>query len=128
MARELVEERAYERLKGNLGPFIQRFGAAAGQAQDATSSTVHQALFLANSGTIQSWAATLAGRLKAIKEVPALAEEMYLAIFSRRPTADEREEVTKFLAERSGDDNKRTLAIQELVWALLMSNEFRFIH
>jgi hypothetical protein len=127
--RRLVEETVFDRLAGNMNPFIHQFSRAAGQVQDASDSTVHQALFLANGQPLQGWLAPseplLVGRLVKLSDSSALAEELYLAILTRRPTPDEREEVSKYLAQRGSE---RTQAIQELAWALLTSVEFRFNH
>ena len=72
--------------------------AAAGQPQDAEATpTVDQALFLANGEPIQAGsprrAADLIGRLAALTDPSAVAEELYLSLLTRRPTAEERAEV-----------------------------------
>jgi hypothetical protein len=54
-----------------------------------------------------------------------LAEELYLSVLTRRPTAAETSEVETYLAPRAED---RPAAIKELTWALLTSSEFRFNH
>lgn len=125
LGRELVEKEVFARLEGNSGPFIRLFGRPAGTSQDAGDATVHQALFLANGDPVHSWLAGLANQLNARAEPSALAEELYLAVLTRRPTADERAEVTQHLAARTQD---RPQAIQELAWALVTSAEFRFNH
>ena len=126
---EMVEATVYNRLKGSLGPFVNQFAGAPGQLQDSGQSTVHQALFVANGDTIQSWlapsGANLTARLAKLTEGDALGEELYLAILSRRPSKDERQEVVEYLAPRTTD---RDLAIRELAWAILASTEFRFNH
>jgi hypothetical protein len=53
------------------------------------------------------------------------AEEIYLGILTRMPTEDEVTEVTNYLNNRIAD---RSVAAQELVWAVLNSAEFRFNH
>lgn len=125
MAKELAESIVHERLKGNAGPFISQFARAAGQAQDSSDSTVHQALFLANGQPVQSWLAGLAGRLAAMTDPSSLADELYLCLLTRRPTPEEREEVSQYLAKRGPERNQ---AVQELLWALVTSTEFRFNH
>jgi hypothetical protein len=125
LGRRLVEQAVFDRLKGNAAPFVQQFGRAPGQSQDASDATVHQALFLANGQPVQSWLAGLAGRLAPMPDPSALAEELYLALLTRRPTAEERDEVARYLAGRG---NERAKAVQELAWALVTSAEFRFNH
>jgi hypothetical protein len=53
-----------------------------------------------------------------------LAEELFLSILSRRPTTEEIGDVTAAL--QAATDRKT--ALEELVWALLASTEFRFNH
>ncbi|MFO0907544.1 MAG: DUF1549 domain-containing protein [Isosphaeraceae bacterium] len=126
---EMVEALVHERLDGGVAPFIQQFAASAGQPQDATEPTVHQALFLSNGYPVQGWLApsgtNLTARLGSLTDPNAVADELYLSLFSRRPTSEERAEVARYLSERGKD---RVPALQELAWALLASTEFRFNH
>jgi hypothetical protein len=112
-----------------VSPFVQQFAASPGQPQDATEPTVHQALFLSNGYPVQGWLApsggNLTGRLGALTDPGAVAEELYLSLLTRRPTPDERAEVARYLTDRGKD---RGPALQELAWALLASTEFRFNH
>jgi hypothetical protein len=125
----LIEEAVYQQLVGNVTPFVAQFAAATGQSQDPTEPTVHQALFIANGQPIQGWLSpskgNLVARLSSIVNRSELTEELYLSLYSRRPTQEERNEVDQFLTER---DNERVSALQELVGALLASTEFRFNH
>jgi hypothetical protein len=125
----IVAERVHDALDRNVAPFVRQFAAAAGQPQDATEPTVHQALFLENGRQIQAWLApsngSLIGRLAAIGDASAVAEELYLGLYTRRPTDEERAEVIQHLADRGKD---RVPALAELAWALLASTEFRFNH
>ena len=77
----------------------------------------------------RSWLApsggNLVGRLAALSDSSAIAEELYLSLYSRRPAEEERAEVARYLAERG---KERVPALQELAWALLASTEFRFNH
>jgi len=125
----MIEEAVHDQLQGGVAPFVHQFAAAAGQSQDATEPSVHQALFLSNSNQVGSWLApsggNLVGRLAALSDSSAVAEELYLSLFSRRPAEEERAEVVRYLAERG---KQRVPALQELAWALLESTEFRFNH
>ncbi|RLT12119.1 MAG: DUF1553 domain-containing protein [Planctomycetota bacterium] len=121
-----VEEHVSEKLiRANAGPFIAMFGGGAGQPQDVFYATADQALFYGNGGTIHNWAGVLATPLSAQKDSKLLAEEMYLHVFNRRPTDDEIVLVTTHLQSRA---DVRVPAIQEMVWGLLSSAEFRFNH
>ena len=125
----MIEESVHDQLQSGVAQFVRQFAATAGQPQDATEPTVHQALFLSNGGTIQSWLAPsadkLIGRLAAMMDTSSIAEELYLSLYSRRPADDERAEVVRYLTERG---KERVPALQELAWALLASTEFRFNH
>ena len=52
-----LEQRTYDKLKGNIGTFVAFYAAAAGQPQGDFFSTADQALFAANGGSINSWVA-----------------------------------------------------------------------
>lgn len=121
-----IEENVFEKLvRPNIGSFVAMFGGGAGQPQDDFFATADQALFYGNGGTIHSWAGVLAGPLSAQKEPKPLAEDMYLHVLNRRPTDEETAAVTAYLQSRA---DARVPAIQEMVWGLLSSAEFRFNH
>lgn len=123
---KLAELKLLDQVRGPVSIFVGLYEAAAGQEFQATAN---QALFLGNNGQLLSWITPAAGslveRLSKTEEPTAVADELYLAAFSRRPTAAEQQTVTEFLAERKAD---RVAAIQEMVWGLFASNEFRFNH
>ncbi len=127
--RRQVEEQVHEKLKGNVGQFVNLFGAAAGQPQDDFFSTVDQALFVANGGPIRGWlnpsGDNLAARLNKEQDVSLLAEELYLSVLTRSPSATETADVGNYLSSRA---EEKTQAIQEMIWGLLASAEFRFNH
>jgi hypothetical protein len=124
----MIEQEMHAQLEGNVSVFVNLFGSATGQPPDAVSATVDQALFLSNSDMIRSWLTSgspVINRLNAMVENASVAEELYLTVYGRRPSGDERSETVHYLAERGKD---RAAAIQELTWALLASTEFRFNH
>jgi hypothetical protein len=129
-AREIeLEQRTFDKLKGNEATFVAFYGAAAGQPQGDFFSTADQALFAANGGAINSWVApaadNVAERIVKQEDLRAAAEELYLAVLTRMPKDDEAAEVVAHLTDRKAD---KAAAAQELVWALLNSAEFRFNH
>jgi hypothetical protein len=89
------------------------------------SPTVKAALFLMNDATVLGWlkpeGENLAARLAKETEPAKLADELFLAVLSRSPNDDERQQVADFLAPRS---DRREKAIGSLIWSLLASNEF----
>jgi hypothetical protein len=122
-----IEQRTYDKLKGNVGTFASVYGAAAGQPQTDFFATADQALFAANGGSIISWVApagdNVTGRVINEPDARKAAQELYLAVLSRMPSEEEATDVTNYLAARPND---RPAAAQELVWGLLASAEFRF--
>ena len=124
-----LEAAVHGKLKGHVASFVKLFGAGAGQPQGDFFATVDQALFLANGGLVRGWltpsGGSLSDRLNKQTDMPALTEELYISVLSRRPTDTEAKEVAKYLGNRG---KERSQAIQEIVWALLTSVEFRFNH
>jgi len=120
-----VEKFVYDKLKGNTANFIKLFGGAAGEPQSDFYATADQALFFANGGTVRGWLGTLSGRLGKMTEPNALAEELYLTVLTRRPTAEESALVVKSLAV---DAKEKPAVIRDIAWGLLTSAEFRFNH
>jgi len=123
-----LEQRAWDKLHGNLGSYVSIYGGAPGQPQTDFYASPDQALFTANGGDINSWVAPAGGnaaeRIIKTADPRVAAEELYLGVLTRMPTEDEVTEVTAFLAARPD----RSRAAQELVWGLLSSAEFRFNH
>jgi Protein of unknown function (DUF1549)/Protein of unknown function (DUF1553) len=124
-----LERRTYEKLKGNVPPFIAIYAAAPGQPQNDFFATADQALFAANGGSINGWIAPAGGnvseRMIQEKDPNKAALDLYMTILSRPPAPEESADVTRLLAA-PGKDKKS--AVQELVWGLLTSVEFRFNH
>lgn len=125
----LNEVTLHEKVAANLPGFIGVFAGQAGQPEQDFQSTLEQTLFMANGGVLRSWiapqAGNLADRLNRVNEPAAVADELYLSVLSRQPTADEAAELTMYLQTRAQD---RPAAIQDWIWALLASDEFRFNH
>lgn len=67
---------------------------------------------------------TLTGRLARQPDDGAVADELFLSVLTRLPTADERADVAAALAGAAD----RPAAIAEAAWAVLASAEFRFNH
>lgn len=111
--------------------FINLFGSEPGDSKPEFDITVDQALFLSNDPTVVGWLAPRPGNLTdRLSKQPAdnpqaVADELYLSVLTRLPTTDESNETRDYLAPRTAD---RPAALQELVWALVTSAEFRFNH
>jgi len=123
---QLVEAELLAQLRGIGSEFVRQYGGLPGQDFQAT---VNQALFFGNGGTIDGWlkpaGENLIVRLSKLDDSDALADEMYLAVFSRTASEAETRDIAAFLEPRGSD---RAIAIGEMVWALLSSSEFRFNH
>lgn len=132
LGEKLTEESLFTALAGHEQRFTQLFGGEPGHPPEGFESTANQVLFLANDPTIigflQRKTGNLADRLLKLPEdnPQAIAEELFLSALSRRPTADDIDDVRGYLANQTGD--ARTAAVQELIWALIASAEFRFNH
>ncbi len=112
---------------------VSRFSLAAGSPQDGFFATVDQALTIQNDPSFQNWLkpspGNLVQRLSAEKDPNRLAEQLYLSLVCRLPDDEERSMVGDFLRRHSEDANVEAPAavVQELVWGLLASAEFRFM-
>ena len=124
---EEIAQLIQKRLDQVTSIYVSMFAAPGGAPQDVFSATADQALFFANDGRVQGWLnfseGSLLKRLESIENVAELADQMYLAMLSRRATPEEQSGFEAFLSQHS--DNRNT-AIRELTWSLLTSLEFRF--
>ncbi len=122
-----AEAAAVVSLTKTVAGFVKLFAAQEGQPQDDFFATVDQALFFANGSQIRSWLSpsgdNLTGRLVKLETPDQIADELYLSTLVRKPTADEIQDVSEYLAVRG---EKKKEAVQELAWALVTSAEFRF--
>jgi hypothetical protein len=121
----------YAKLSANVPPFVALFGTQAGEAafnQDF-EATLDQTLFLSNGATLRDWLTPRPGnlieRVNAMKDANSIAEELYVSVLTRMPSAEERKDIADYLEKRQAN---RLGALQDLTWALLTSAEFRFNH
>jgi hypothetical protein len=107
---------------------MRRFSAPQGAPQDSFIATVDQALMLQNDPRVQTWLkptpGTLTHRLAAIEDPQKLVNQIFLTVLGRLPDAEELKAATALLRDHP---KERAEIIQELVWGLLASAEFRFI-
>src|SRR5262249_38174279 len=77
-----VEQRTFDKLRSTVPAFVAIYAAGAGQPQSDFFATADQALFTANGGSINSWAApgggNVAQRMVAEKDARKAAQELYL--------------------------------------------------
>ena len=88
-----------------------------------------QALHLMNSETLQAKLADKNGRAATLGRTELspgqVVDELYLAVYSRWPSADERAVAAAAFAV---DGAKRQQVVEDLTWALINSAEFVFNH
>ena len=90
--------------------------------------TVGEALMFNNNADIQNQLladdeSMLVGQLKALEDNTLLVQQAGWNVMGRRLDDEETQWMVKYLGDR---DDRRIPAIQQLVWALLTSGEFRF--
>jgi hypothetical protein len=123
---EQIELRLIDQLDKTFAEFARLYGGQPGQDFQAS---VNQSLYFGNGAAVDGWlksgGESLPVRLGKLEDPAALADELYVSVFSRPATDAEKQDVTEFLKDRAAD---KPVAIGELIWALLSSNEFRFNH
>jgi hypothetical protein len=126
-----TEEALYQRLAGHEATFVNLFGGEPGKAAKGFESSAEQVLFLSNDPAVQGYLAPSAGNLvDRLSKLPAddaraVADELYVSVLTRVPNEEEIQDVANYLSDRAAE---RPLALQELVWAMMTSAEFRFNH
>lgn len=124
-----IERRTHDKLKSGLRSFVRIYGAGPGQPQGDFFATADQALFASNGGSINGWIAPSSGnvsqRMIAEKDAHKIADDLYRTILSRPVTGPEAADIARMLAVLP---KEKPAVVQELVWGLLTSVEFRFNH
>ena len=119
--------KAYDALRPK---FLKAFANPAKEPEDSYNATVQGALFLLNDPDVEKLfeptANNLVARLSQLSDVNQLADELFLTVLVRYPTADERAEVSSLLSSLSAE--RRPVAIRHLTWALVASMEFSVNH
>ena len=108
-----------------LNAFQNQFGEV---TPEETIATLTQTLFLSNNNTVQSVIQTRPEsnllRLAQANDDVAVEEAFQLA-YGRVPDDNERQSCSLYLADRK---DRREVAIEQMMWALLNSAEFQFNH
>jgi hypothetical protein len=128
-----IGTRAMELAEGGINhPFLQAFSKpvrdvtceCAREEDPSLPGVLH---LLNNAGLVskvKSPVGHVAGWIKAGKDTPWIVEQVYLATLSRRPTATEKEVITKHLASQPD----RIAGLYDLQHALMNVNEFVLRH
>jgi len=116
------------KLAPHVGPFRARFGSRGGEPEDGFTATLDQTLFVKHGGAVRGLCTPRPGntadRVAKLTDPAAAADELFLSVLTRYPTAGERADVAEFL-KASGPP---PAAAAEAVWALVAAAEFRFNH
>lgn len=111
-----------------LAKFREAFGNGPREPEDEVSPSLKGALFVLNDPTVLGWlqpqSGNLIDRLAKLAD-DQVADELYLAVLTRRPDVQERAEVAAYLKRHAA---ARPAAIGRLAWALLASTEFGVNH
>jgi hypothetical protein len=109
--------------------FLKAFANPPKEPELAFSPSVRSALFLMNDNNVltlfQAKDGNLVDRLTKAKDGAAAADELYVAVLSRRPTDDEKKEVAELWTKYA---DRRAEVLGELAWALASSTEFCLNH
>ena len=107
---------------------VERFALPAGSPQDGFFASVDQALTIQNAPAFQAWLKSTSGnlveRLRGIDDPDKFADQLYLSILCRPPDDQDRAMVVKLLTNHV---QERQSLVEELVWGLVASAEFRFM-
>jgi hypothetical protein len=127
LGKNVTEAALRQRITPAVTPLLTTFAGEAGKPQQF-EPTLDQALFFANSPVLKNWLAprgnNLAGRLDKLKD-EQIADEAYLSVLTRLPSDEERKEIAGYLKM---PNRTRAAALQEIIWSLVTSAEFRFNH
>jgi hypothetical protein len=116
--------------QGQQNQFVQRYGDTGEDEFDNRGGTIPQRLLLMNGelvrDRVQDNPSTATGRIAWMApDDPKAVEVAYLAVLSRRPTA---EEAAHFEAALRDKNLKRGQHLEDLYWALINSTEFSWNH
>ena len=109
--------------------FFKAFANAAREPEEEFAPSLRSALFILNDPLVLDWLkakpGNLVDRLTKVTDDDKVADELYLSVLTRLPSADEKALVAKILTKNA---SKREAALGQLAWALLASTEFSVNH
>lgn len=128
LGKSLNDANLYAKLAPNITPFVRMFGTRAGEPEEGFLATLDQTLFLKHNAHLRNMISVRTGNLlertSKATDLNQAVEDLYLSIYTRRPTAEERKDLLEVL---QGASNRQAL-LSEVIWAMLASAEFRFNH
>lgn len=125
-ARDKPHEADVEKLRA---AFVKAFANVPTDPEVEFSPSLKSSLFVLNDPAVLDCLTPQPGhlvdRLLLSTDSTVLADELYLSVLTRQPTAEERAAVEEYLTQNS---ERRTAAVTNLAWALLASTEFCLNH
>lgn len=120
---------AVDKLRGNADVYVSLYASGPDKTEDDFFASADQALYTANAGNVFSWAgpgnSNVTQQAIGLADNAEIAKMLYWTLLARQPTAEELKLVNEQIVA-SGDG--RSAVIQEMVWGLLASAEFRFVN
>lgn len=135
-----LPDNSYNRASPFLKVFGRPEGASVCECERVQSASLAQSLHLMNAADVKAKLSASGGRAESLNKAempePKRIRELYLAAFSREPTADEvrisENHVSKPRMDAAGKplDSQRAKrnGYEDLVWALLNTKEFLYNH
>jgi hypothetical protein len=124
--KQKATRQALDKLRGNVDVFSNLYASGVGQSSDEFFASPDQALFMANGGSVYSWAApsgnNAAGWAMQQSDAKEAVRGLYRSLLSREPLPKELDWMS---GEISKAADKKPQVVHELVWGLLTSSEFR---
>jgi hypothetical protein len=109
--------------------FVKAFANPPREPETQFAPSVKAALFILNDAVVLGWlkpqGGNLVERLAGMTDPATLADELYLSVLSRLPSAEERADVAAYVEKHAAE---RPKALGQLVWSLLASTEFSVNH
>jgi len=109
--------------------FLAAFAAAQREPEEDVDFSLKGVLFLLNNKSVLAWfdakPGNLTDRLQKITDDGQAVDELYVSVLTRLPSADEKQELVRYLSERR---ERRAVALRNASWALFASTEFGVNH
>jgi len=110
--------------------FIKAFGNPVREPEDEFAPSLNAALFLSNDPLVLGWLSAHPGntldRLSKLTDADKIADELYLSVLTRLPTAQERQTLKSYLSKEK--PGPKDAMLSQWMWALLASTEFCVNH
>ncbi|MBB5036989.1 DUF1549 and DUF1553 domain-containing protein [Prosthecobacter dejongeii] len=135
-----LPDNSYNRASAFLKVFGRPEGASVCECERLQSASLAQSLHLMNASDVKAKLVTNNGRADTLSKAempePKRIRELYLAAFSREPTADEVRIAESHLIKPRADAQGKALdslrarrqGYEDLIWALLNTKEFLYNH